>query len=293
MDTETWANAHRIQWVYAGSRLYGTACEDSDWDERGVCLMPPEALLGLTEFESYQVNTKDRDIAIYGLTKFFKMCIQANPNIFDVLCAPPETWQMDTGYWWEIYNNRQVFYSNRVRHTFNGYARQQLSRLQGHFRWLTNPPSAKPELESYGGRLEKDGKGGQRAVFDNDRETYERDLRDWYSYQKWLNERNPERAKKEIKYGYDLKHAAHTVRPMLKVITFLETGEYNPVLTERERNIILPILNGAWPYEELEAWVKHYDREIKLMPSCLPEQPDFEKAQELLMELNLTSLSDR
>ena len=89
MNTRDWVENNTIHRIWAGSRLYGTQRPDSDWDERGVCLMPPEALIGLQGFEQIQ-GPGDR--VIYGLTKFFKLALGCNPNILDILFAPPGTW---------------------------------------------------------------------------------------------------------------------------------------------------------------------------------------------------------
>ena len=42
---------NRIFRCVSGSRLYGTHREDSDWDYRGICFPPQEAIFGLHEFE--------------------------------------------------------------------------------------------------------------------------------------------------------------------------------------------------------------------------------------------------
>jgi hypothetical protein len=89
MDMQAWTTEHAIHKIWAGSRLYGTARPDSDWDLRDVCLMPLEALLGLMRFDQYQRHSDEEDTCIYGLTRFFALALDANPNILDILCARP------------------------------------------------------------------------------------------------------------------------------------------------------------------------------------------------------------
>lgn len=72
-----------------GSRLYGTANKDSDYDKRGICLPPLEFLVD--PFHSFEVKDsfeEDDDRAIYDLGKFFDLSSQANPNIIELWFAP-------------------------------------------------------------------------------------------------------------------------------------------------------------------------------------------------------------
>jgi predicted nucleotidyltransferase len=293
MDMQTWVTDNTIHKIWAGSRLYGTARPDSDWDLRGVCRMPPEALLGLLRFDQYQKHDEEEDTCIYGLTKFFALSLDANPNILDILCAPPQTWLLETPEWREIYDNRHLFLSQELRYTFSRYAVSQLKRLQRHYQWLTHPPDHKPMLEEFGGRLESDEKGGQKKVFPHldARNRYEQAARHWKQYQTWLQERNPARAELERKYGYDTKHASHLVRLMLQVACILQEGDYNPQLQDGNLETVLSVLHGQWAYERLIAWADEADQRVRSMDSVLPERPARKQAEALLMSLNQRSLS--
>jgi len=291
MNIEKWIDSNTIHKLYAGSRLYGTAREDSDWDLRGVCLMPAEVLLGLTRFDQYQTN--EPDTTIYGLSRFFSLALDANPNILDILCAPPVTWLVaDNLYWGQVYSNRHLFLSQKLRHTFSGYAVAQLKRIQGHRQWLEHPPSHQPTVEEFGGRLLHDGKGGQKAAFHNDvqRGRWEKAKGNWVQYQTWLQERNPKRAELERRYGYDTKHASHLVRLMLQVQDILTNGDYDPRLTGQNLAAVKAVLGGEWSYEFLLGWAVGADDLVKSMPSVLPHKPDRDEAESLLMALNETSM---
>ena len=61
-----------------GSYAYGTNNEGSDIDFRGVTLMMPSDLLGLTEFEQYEDD--HTDTVIYGFNKLVKLLLECNPN---------------------------------------------------------------------------------------------------------------------------------------------------------------------------------------------------------------------
>jgi len=291
MDFKKWAEENTIHRIVAGSRLYGTATELSDIDIRGVCLMPAEALLGLQRFDQYQ-DTKS-DTVIYGLTKFFNLCLGANPNILDILCAPPGRWLIESDQWVRIYARQDIFLSQKVRHTFSGYAYSQLARIKRHREWLVNPPSHQPTLEEFGGTLESDTKGGQKKVFPHlDAENkYNSAARHWKQYQTWLKERNPARAELERLYGYDTKHAAHLGRLLIKAIRILKDGRYSPVLEgEWELEFVLNILHGKMEYEELVRWAADMERRVSSVESVLPRTPNFNEAEKLLMQINKEAL---
>ena len=292
MDMQRWATKNTIHRIWAGSRLYGTARPDSDWDLRGTCLMPPQALLGLTHFDQYQVHSDEEDTCIYGLTKFFALSLDANPNILDILCAPPETWLEETAEWRSIYESRHLFLSQKLRHTFSGYAVSQLKRLQRHYQWLMNPPEHRPTLEEFGGWLETANKGGQKRVFPHldAQNRYEQAAKHWKQYQTWLRERNPARAELERRYGYDTKHASHLVRLMLQVEQVLQAGDYNPQLQGEMLETVRTVLHGGWAYERLIHWAEGADERVKSMDSALPRRPARKEAEALLMSINRESL---
>lgn len=292
MGAEEWARDNAIHRIHAGSRLYGTERPDSDWDERGVCMMPDVSLIGLTEFEQYNHHDAEEDVVIYGLTKFFKLALQCNPNILELLFAPPETWLCETEEWWKIYERRGLFLSQRIRYTFAGYARSQLKRLQRHYQWLQNPPNHQPTAREYDGWLESSEKGGQKLIFPHlDAENrYKRASKIWKQYQTWLRERNPARAKLEAQFGYDTKHACNLVRMLLQGRELLRKGSFTPRLSDKRRATVLDVLGGRWEYLDLLAWAEKMDDELKTWTTCLPEHPDRNAVEVLLMKLNLLSL---
>ena len=101
--------------------------------------------------------------------------------------------------------------------------------------------------------------------------------KDWESYQNWLKTRNPARAEIESKYGYDTKHGMHLVRLMKCAREILTTGEVHVKRDDREE--LLAIRHGAWPYEQLIEWAEKEDKELEAAyhASTLPHAPDREK----------------
>jgi uncharacterized protein len=295
MNTELYAttDANLLMKCLAGSRLYGTNRPDSDYDLRGVCWTPKQVLLGLTKFEQYERHG-DEDITVWTLARFFGLAQDNNPNILDILCAPPSSWLVYSPAWKLVYGARSLFLSENVRYRFSGYAISQLKRLEGHHRWLVNPPKREPILEEYSGYLETNPKGGQKLQFadEDDRTEYSLAAREWQQYQTWLAERNPARAELERKFGYDTKHGAHLVRLMRQAKNLLETGDYNPVLSGATKEIVLAVLNGCWKYESLMVWAEAMDLVVKEMPTVLPKNPDRNAIESLLVELQEKHLKE-
>jgi uncharacterized protein len=295
MDTEGYANDKKnlLMKCLAGSRLYGTSKETSDYDWRGVCYAPVETLLGMTAFQQYERHGEE-DTTIWTLNRFFSLCTDNNPNMMDILCAPPEKWAFWKPEWMRVYAQRRLFLSQNIRFRFCGYAFSQLDRINRHYRWLTNPPEKAPTLEEFGGFLESSEKGGQKKVFKTkeNEDAYAKAAKHWAEYQTWLKERNPARAELEKKYGYDTKHGSHLVRLMLQAETILRTGDYDPVLQGANKEMVLSVLHGGWKYEKLIVWAAETEKYVMEMPTCLPHDPNRKAIEELLIELNFNRIKE-
>lgn len=116
--------------ITAGSHLYGTNRPDSDLDIRGVYLESPEQIYGLKE--ARVIEKKDPDTAVYPLKKFVHLALQGNPNILEILFARSEYWILSIAekeFFMPFVEYRYKFLSQRVRHTYIGYAKSQLYKI--------------------------------------------------------------------------------------------------------------------------------------------------------------------
>jgi len=286
MDFGNWVRGNTIHKIVAGSRLYGTARPDSDIDIRGVCLGPPETLLGLSAFQQYQGDS-EHDLTIYELRRFCSLALNANPNILDILMAPKSAWQILDPRWEIIYENRHAFLSQKVRHSFSGYAVSQLKRIQRHRRWIVDPPDHVPTQKEFGGMW--DGSTYQFPKVAREKE-YQAACQKWKQYGRWLKERNPQRAALEREYSYDVKHAGHLVRLMLTCAGLLRDGTYTPRLADADLDMVLAVLHGAWEYEVLVRWAEEMDERVYAMDSVLPKKPDRKLVEQLCIEIYLEAL---
>lgn len=147
----SWMNPEHISYITVmGSRAYGAHNANSDMDFYGFCVPPVEIVfphvIGKVEgfgrnvqrFEQYDpqhVNSElgEFDIAIYNIVKYFQLVMDGNPNMVDSLF----TYDEDVIYVDEIgqlvRDNRKVFLSQKMYHTFKGMLWSHMSRLNsGH-----------------------------------------------------------------------------------------------------------------------------------------------------------------
>ena len=111
-----------------GSSAYGTNCENSDIDLRGITLNLPSDLIGLTAFEQYEdANT---DTVIYSFNKMVKLLLDCNPNTCEILGLKKDQYVILSPLGKELLDNRKIFLSKRAIQSFGGYAGAQLRRLQ-------------------------------------------------------------------------------------------------------------------------------------------------------------------
>ncbi len=281
MNIKQWVADNTIHRIVAGSHLYGTARKDSDIDIRGVCLAPPESLIGLSEFKQYQ-GSKDEDTTIYELRRFCHLVLNANPNILDILFAPHGTWEILDYRWQLIYDNRNAFLSQKAKRSFTGFSTSLLKRIQRHKKWLDSPPTHEPTQEEFGGMF--DGATFQFPKIAREKE-YRAASERWKNYQRWLKERNPYRAELERKHGYDSKFALHIARLLLGVESILREGTYNPVLSDDRLLIVRDIMNGDWSYEEVLGWAEDMEAHINEMPTSLPRKPNHILIEQLCMQI--------
>jgi len=138
-----WINGRLAFIIRHGSHAYGTNIATSDEDFKGACIAPKACYLGFkSRFE--QQELKDPDTCVYEVRKFFDLASECNPNIIEVLHVDPKDHVLITAAGEKIFNARDKFLSKSIRYTFAGYARDQLGRIEGHYRWLKDPPKAPP-----------------------------------------------------------------------------------------------------------------------------------------------------
>jgi uncharacterized protein len=110
---------------------------------------------------------------------------------------------------------------------------------------------------------------------------------DYNEYWKWVANRNEVRYENTLEHGknYDAKNMMHTFRLLNMAFEIATEGK---IITRRaDRDYLLKIRSGAFEYDELVKIANEKIEHIKLaFETCsLPEMPNFEKGNQLLIEM--------
>lgn len=140
-----------------GSNAHGLAREGTDdRDEMGVCLEPPEHVLGLGGFEHWVHRTQpegvpsgpgDLDLTIYGLRKYCRLALKGSPTVLLLMFVPPGALIVSTDLADRLQAMAPAFLSKRTGMAFLGYLRSQRHGLLGE----RDATSRERELSAPGG----------------------------------------------------------------------------------------------------------------------------------------------
>ena len=83
-----WLSKNTLILCRHGSWAYGTNTPESDEDFKGVAVAPREMYLGFSKTWE-QAESKEPDLVIYELRKFFNLAAGGNPNITELLYVDP------------------------------------------------------------------------------------------------------------------------------------------------------------------------------------------------------------
>lgn len=145
----TWLERGLVLLVTHGSHAYGLNTPTSDVDIKGIAVPPREYFLGFANaFE--QAESKDPDMVVYGIQKFFRLAAENNPNIIEVLWCDESNHRVVTPAGRKLIDARELFLSKKAKHTFCGYSVAQLKRIKTHRRWIMSPVKTPPTRADFG-----------------------------------------------------------------------------------------------------------------------------------------------
>jgi len=135
------AEPNTILRATVGSKLHGLNLEATDdTDEMGVCVEPPEYVVGLRKFEQWVYRTQpegypsgpeDLDLTIYSLRKWVRLALAGNPTVLLLLFAQPSECRVRTARGAELQQMAPSFISRAVAEPYLGYFNAQRQRLTG------------------------------------------------------------------------------------------------------------------------------------------------------------------
>ncbi len=149
----TWLADRTIYLCRSGSRAYGLQTPQSDFDYKGILVPPREVLFGFrSKLEQVNIQQPEDQLegTIFTLAKFMAQSAEANPNLLEMLWIAPEDQLWVHPAMATLFENRSIFLSRRLKHSFAGYAASQLKRIRAHRRWLLEPRQSPPERAEFG-----------------------------------------------------------------------------------------------------------------------------------------------
>jgi predicted nucleotidyltransferase len=320
--------------VRTGSHLYGLNRPESDEDFLSVFIPNEEYILGLKRIEEVDNSTKksssgqrntseDVDDKAYALPNFLHLLLVNNPNILEVLFANKENTLILEPEFKELIDNYDKIVSQRVLHTFTGYAFSQKKKLitkKERFMAISEGvdqleymifKTLKPE-EDLDTALENAMKckfiyniNEEQATelnktlkyYKGEKENCESfhkgmDLGMIYRYVRRELENYGWRVKTTSfnKVGYCTKFAYHLIRLLDEGKQLLTTGKIVFPLSGQAREDILKIRNEEVSYEELLTMYEQYDKSMTSVKTQIRHKPDWNWANEYLVRTLKKSL---
>jgi hypothetical protein len=240
---------HTILRCQVGSGVHGTSIAGTDdRDEMGICVEPPEYVIGLQRYEQYIYRTAtertgdpnepsqpgDLDLTVFSLRKWLRLALAGNPTVLLPLFAPEHEIVTITDLGRELRDRTDMIVSRQAGERFAGYLRQQRQRmLDGTVAKRVN----RPELVA--------------------------------------------------KYGFDTKFASHMVRLGLQGVELLETGRITLPVPEPWRTWIVDLRQGLHTQREALDVAEGLEQQLLRLAdtSDLPERPDAARADQWLMSV--------
>lgn len=134
-----------------GSGLHGVTTGDDDRDEMGVCIEPPEYVIGIQHppFEQYEFRTQadhhrsgkgDLDLTVYSLRKYVRLAAAGNPTVLLLMHVPEQEIVSVNEIGRELMASKDLFVTRNAAGKFLGYLNNQKARMLGEKSQRTNRP---------------------------------------------------------------------------------------------------------------------------------------------------------
>ena len=146
------AERNTVLRTQVGSGLHGvTVAGHDDRDEMGVCIEPPDYVIGLRKFEQYQFRTQpegarsgpgDLDLVVYSLRKWVRLAAAGNPTVLLLLFVPDAEIVTIEEPGRDLRAHSDMFLSKDCGLRFIGYLEAQRDQMLG----LRSKHTNRPEL---------------------------------------------------------------------------------------------------------------------------------------------------
>jgi len=235
-----------------GSRLYGLATDESDYDYRGLVVCPHEYYMGVNRFDQKEMDANDiaelnksvdlehtipldSDIMIHDIRRFCYLALSGQTAFLELLFVPNELQIFTSPTFNMLHSKRNYFLSKAIYTRFGSYAHN--------------------ELEVAFGRKKK-GKLGNR------------------------------RRKLIKKFGYSPPNAANALRLMVEATQLLAYGQIVfPISNDGFRKQIMRVKLGEASVKEVMVLQKDLKDSLYMAHCCssLPATPNTDAVNKLLI----------
>ena len=124
-----------------GSGIHGVTIGGyDDRDEMGMCIEPPEFVIGLQRFEQWIYRTQpeghrsgygDLDLVVYSLRKWTRLALAGNPTVLIPLFVPDSEVVVDSDVGRRLRRHPERFVSRLTAARFLGYMQAQREQMLG------------------------------------------------------------------------------------------------------------------------------------------------------------------
>ena len=274
----------------AGSHLYGLSTPESDEDFISVFIPSTAELLGLHNVKQIDKSTKksnekrrntkdDTDDKMYSLPEFCRLILKNNPNLLELLFANEENIIVCEPEFKTLMLNYDEIISEKVLHSFTGYAFAQRKKLLGKKERYTSLVEGIKLIEAEFGvdvlnnrkytLTQKDSDWmNENLKFYKNRDgnvnSFHIGMPIFVNYEKLLIERDNYGWRVHtdtfLTHGMDLKFAYQTIRILTEGLELLKTGKISFPISGEYKEDIMRIRNGeVYLPELLEIFDKYND----------------------------------
>lgn len=293
---------HLVVLGLMGSHSHGTYIPPNepdavdDIDLMGFLVPPLEHHLGLPRWQHWVFQFEELDVVIYSLEKAFRLLLKSNPNIVGLLWLRSDEYIHRHPLFGHLVAERAIFSSLEAADAFAGYAYDQLKRMEAFdIDRMAEYEALTAEIRAAGPTTE---------VLEADSLKLQHISRHWQvpletlkRFRKLHREHfsgymGEKRKAMVRKYQYDVKNAAHLIRLLRMGSEFLRTGVLQ-VYRTADAEELKAIKQGAWSLAQVkdEAEQLFQGIEAARQASPLPDRPDAEAANRLLIELHRSILA--
>lgn len=273
-----------------------------DVDLLGVVIGEPKHYFGLQEWShrgTKEIKQGRWDIVYYDLRKMVGLLLKGNPNVMSTLWLRDEDYLVKDEVWQLLIDYRHLFDSKHVCNAFGAYAGNQLLKMTSRdpaelrdYMALTYEakargihPSAKGTVQPYPENHDA-ASGAARNAKAHANDVLLAKLAHYSKKGENPGYLGDKRKQSILEHGIDRKNAAHCVRLLRMAIEYKRTGTlmvYRPDAAE-----LLEIKTGhgggrVWTLERIQLHTKDLMAELESVPTNLPDEPDYDGAEKLLV----------